>query len=127
MSGYEKAGNSEPSVAFAEDQVNNLSVLHDNHPRTVPQEERSFAFGRNPSAAYIPQSEGSRGEIARLVIWRDFPSPERLHTWDFVASAGKLLVRTFAPANPAVMSHPSSFQQLRPKSSDSFDCCLVLA
>jgi hypothetical protein len=45
----------QPSVAFAEDQVNNLSVLHDNHPRTVPQEERIFALGRNLSAAYIPR------------------------------------------------------------------------
>jgi hypothetical protein len=32
---------------------------------------------------------------------------------DFVTFAGELLVRTFAPANPAVMSHPGSFQQLR--------------
>jgi hypothetical protein len=32
---------------------------------------------------------------------------------DFVTFAGKLLVRTFASANPAVMSHPGSFQQLR--------------
>jgi hypothetical protein len=28
---------------------------------------------------------------------------------DFVTFAGELLVRTFAPANPAVMSHPGSF------------------
>ena len=32
---------------------------------------------------------------------------------DFVTFAGKLLVRTFASANPAVMFHPGSFQQLR--------------
>jgi hypothetical protein len=68
-----KVGTSQPSVAFAEDKVNSLSVLHDNHPGTVPQEECIFAFGRNLSAAYIPQSETSRSEIARLVIWRDFP------------------------------------------------------
>jgi hypothetical protein len=32
---------------------------------------------------------------------------------DFVTFARKLLVRTFALANPAVMSHLGSFQQLR--------------
>lgn len=32
---------------------------------------------------------------------------------DFVTIAGKLLVRTFAPADPAVMPHPASFQQPR--------------
>ena len=32
---------------------------------------------------------------------------------DFVTFPGKLLVRTFVPANPAVVSRPGSFQQLR--------------
>ena len=32
---------------------------------------------------------------------------------DFVTFTGKLLVRTFVPANPAVVSHPRSFQQLK--------------
>ena len=31
---------------------------------------------------------------------------------DFVTFTGKLIVRTFVPANPAVMSHPRSFQRL---------------
>src|SRR6266699_6870649 len=31
---------------------------------------------------------------------------------DFVTFTGKLLVRTFVPANPAVMSHLRSFQRL---------------
>jgi len=41
------------------------------------------------------------------------PGLATLAHMDFVTFAGKLLVRTFAPANPAVMSHPGSFQQLR--------------
>jgi hypothetical protein len=32
---------------------------------------------------------------------------------DFVTFTGKLLVRTFVPANPAVVSHPCSFQRLK--------------
>jgi len=70
--GNAEIGKVQPSVAFAEDKVNSLSVVHDNHPGTVPQKECIFAFGRNLSAAYIPQSEGSRSEVTRLVIWRDF-------------------------------------------------------
>jgi hypothetical protein len=32
---------------------------------------------------------------------------------DFVTFSGELLVRTSAPANPAVMPHKGSFPQLR--------------
>jgi hypothetical protein len=32
---------------------------------------------------------------------------------DFVALAGELLIRTFAPANPTVMSHLGFFERLR--------------
>jgi hypothetical protein len=41
------------------------------------------------------------------------PGLATLAHMDFVTSARKLLVRTFASANPAVMSHPGPFQQLR--------------
>ena len=45
-----------------------------------------------------------------LTLW---PGLAVLAYVDFVTFSGKLLVRTFVPANPAVVSHPGSFQQLR--------------
>jgi len=41
------------------------------------------------------------------------PGLATLAHMDFVTFAGELLVRTFAPADPAIMSHPGSFQKLR--------------